>query len=204
MSRGLAFRTFACAVLLMFLAGNVFAEAAAMLEPNGTVLVNETAVHRISTVFSGDRVRTGAASGAMISGRGGTVLLAANSSLTVGPRTMTLDQGGATMTLAAGQSAQVADLTLTAAADSPASYKVERDCGFVEIEVKSGTVNVTSGGSTTTITAGHSKKFKVPKTAECASAAENDNSGIIFGSLAAVAAGLIIWFSFSETSRVVP
>ena len=205
MSRSVTFRAMVCAVMVMFLAGNVFAEAAAMLEPNGTVMVNNAAVSRVSTVFSGDHVKTGTDSGAMVSGRGATVLLAANSSLTVGSRTMALDEGGAAITLAAGQSAQVGELSLTAAGDKPASYDVQRGCGYVKITVKSGSVTVTDGGKTTTLNAGDSRNFQVPKNgADCSAGAVNNKPGIITGVIVAVAAGLIVWFTTGESSEFVP
>ncbi len=176
----------------------------AMLEPNGAVAVNSKPVSRMSTVFTGDKVTTGAKSGAMISGHGNTVLLAANSSLTVGPKTVTLDQGGASMTLQPGQSAQVAGLTLTATQDGPASYDVSRGCGFINIKAKTGKINVTENSKTELLTAPGQKKFEVNKdSASCAQGLSDAKSaGIVLP--VAVASGLIVWYTTGETSHTHP
>lgn len=207
MSRSATFRALTCLLLVCFCAANVFAEAAAMMEPTGTVLVNETQVTRVSTVFAGDRVKTGTGSGAVISSKGTTMLLAANSSLTVGANNLALDQGSASTTLAAGESAQVSSLTLTNAGDSPASYDVSRGCGYVQITVKSGTLTVASGsGAPTTLSAGNSQKFEIAKTAECsAPPADNNTVAVVTGGVVALAAGLIVWFTTgAEESPSVP
>jgi ferric-dicitrate binding protein FerR (iron transport regulator) len=206
MSRSAAFRALSCITLVFFLAGNVFADAAAMVEPTGTVLVNDTQVTRVSTVFAGDRVKTGTGSGAVISSKGATILLAANSAMTVGANHLALDQGSASATLAPGESAEVSSLTLTATGDAPASYDVSRGCGFVQITVKSGTLSVASGnGAPTTLTAGNSQKFEIAKTAECGTPPPNNNTvAIVTGGVVALAAGLIVWFTTGEASPSVP
>ncbi len=204
MSNHATLRAVSIAVLVCFLAVEVFAAPVAMLEPTGTVLVNDTQVSRMSTVFAGDRIKTGTDSGALISGNGVTVHLIANSALTVGPKTVALDQGGATMTLAPGASATVDKLTLTASNDGPASYDVNRGCGYVQITVKSGTINVTDGGGNpVSLTAGSQHKWDIARTAEC-SQPVNDTKPVAIGATTAVAAGLVVWFTTGETSHTVP
>lgn len=202
-------RSFASKVLIvgtiLALASNVLAAGpSAMLEPNGAVAVNSKPVSRMSTVFTGDKVTTGAKSGAMISGKGNTVLLAANSSLTVGPKTVTLDQGGASMTLQPGQSAQVAQLTLTATQDGPASYDVTRGCGYIEIKAKTGKIDVTENAKTEVLTAPGKRKFEVNKDAASCGAGLSDAkaAGIVIPT--AVASGLIVWYTTGETSHTHP
>lgn len=195
-----------CAVLVLALGGNLFAGsgATAMLEPSGSVVVNSKPVSRMSTVFMGDKIATGTKSGAVLSGRGNTVLLAANSSLTVGPRTVTLDQGGASMTLQPGQSAQVAQLTLTATQDGPASYDVSRGCGFVQIKAKSGKINVSENNKTELLTSPGQKKFEVNKDSASCAGGLTDNQVLAIAGPAAVASGLIVWFTTGETSHTHP
>jgi hypothetical protein len=176
----------------------------AMLEPNGAVAVNSKPVSRMSTVFTGDKVTTGTKSGAMLSGHGNTVLLAANSSLTVGPKTVTLDQGGASMTLQPGQSAQVAQLTLTATQDGPASYDVSRGCGFVEITAKSGKITVAENGKVETLSAPGKRKFEVNRNASDCGGGLTDNQAAAIVIPTAVASGLIIWYTTGETSHTHP
>src|SRR4051812_42371212 len=206
MSPGFAFRALSSAVLVMFLAGNVFAEAAAMLEPTGMVLVNQSKVNRISTVFSGDTVHTGSDSGALVSGRGNTVLLASNSAMTIGSRSVALDQGGASMTMAVGGSAQVGDLTLTPS-EGPVAYDVTRTSSSVDIKVKTGKLLVARGGVVTPLTAGSHQMFQ---NANANSNANNDNGdnhnkrAVVAGIIVAVAAGLIVWFTTGETSHSTP
>ena len=209
MSRSATFRALSFVVVVCLLSTNVLAEAAAMLEPTGTVLVNDSQVMRVSTVFPGDRVKTGSGS-AVISAKGTTVLLAANSSLTIGPTAMALDEGSASTTLAPGQRAEVGSLTLTPAGNEPASYDVDRGCGFVRITVKSGALNVSAnGGAPVTLTAGNSHKFEVAKTAECGGQANStqpvmsNRAAIITGGVVALAAGLIVWFTTDNDASVV-
>ncbi len=202
-------RSFASKVLIvgtiLALASNVLAAGpSAMLEPNGAVAVNSKPVSRMSTVFMGDKITTGEKSGAMISGHGNTVLLAANSSLTVGPKTVTLDQGGASMTLQPGQSAQVAQLTLTATQDGPASYDVTRGCGFIEIKAKSGKIDVTENSKTETLTAPGKRKFEVNKDAASCGAGLTDLQSASIVIPTAVASGLIVWYTTGETSHTHP
>ncbi len=193
-----------CAMVLALTSNMVAAGPTAMLEPNGAVAVNSKPVARMSTVFMGDKVTTGAKSGAVISGHGNTVLLAANSSLTVGPKTVTLDQGGASMTLQPGQSAQVAQLTLTATQDGPASYDVSRGCGFIKIKAKTGKINVTENNKTEMLTAPGQKKFEVNKeTASCTNGL-TDKQALAIAGPAAVASGLIVWYTTGETSHTHP
>ena len=209
MSRSATFRALSFLLVVCFLSTNVLAEAAAMLEPSGMVLVNDSQVNRVSTVFAGDRVKTGSGS-AVISGKGTTVLLAANSSMTVGASGMALDEGSASTTLAPGQSAQVASLTLTPAGGQPASYDVSKGCGFVQITVKSGSLNVSaSGGAPVTLTAGNTQKFDVAKTAECGGEHNpnqpvmSNRGAVITGGVVALAAGLIVWFTTDNDASVV-
>jgi len=207
MVRGITFRALSCAVLVLFLAGNVFAEAAAMLEPNGMVLVNDSQVNRVSTVFAGDTVHTGADSGALLSGRGNTVLLASNSAMTVGPRSVALDQGSASMTMSPAGSAQVGDLTLTPSAGS-AAYDVIRSANGIQIKVKSGKLLVAKAGVITPLSAGSQQMFasvnnpNPPKNDDHAN--NNNRNAAIIGGLAAIAAGLVVWFTTNETSHIVP
>lgn len=209
MSRGIGFRAVASAVLVMFLAGNVFADAAAMLEPNGTVLVNDSQVTRVSTVFDGDRVKTGDDSGAMLSGKDATVQLASNSSLTLGPRSVALDQGAAAMTLSPTGSAQVGDLTLTPS-EAGASCQVSRSADSTEIKVTSGKLLVARAGVSTPLAAGSQQMFQNAN-ANANSNSSNDDeerkkkkkraaAGILFG----VASGLIVWYTTGESSHIVP
>lgn len=190
--------------VLALAANMVAAGPSAMLEPNGSVAVNSKPVSRMSTVFMGDRITTGTKSGAVLSGKGTTVLLAANSSLTVGPKTVTLDQGGASMTLQPGQSAQVAGLTLTATQDGPATYDVSRGCGYVQIKVKSGKINVTENAKTELLTAPGQKKFEVNKESASCAQGLTDNQALAIAVPVAVASGLIVWFTTGETSHTHP
>lgn len=191
--------------MVLALSSNMLAAGpSAMLEPNGTVAVNSKPVSRMSTVFMGDKVTTGAKSGAMISGHGNIVLLAANSSLTVGPKTVTLDQGGASMTLQPGQSAQVAQLTLTATQDGPASYDVSRGCGFIEIKVKTGKIDISENAKTETLGAPNKRKFEVNKDAAKCGAGLTDAQAFGIAAPIAVASGLIVWYTTGETSHTHP
>ncbi|MBI2678475.1 MAG: hypothetical protein HYX28_06810 [Candidatus Koribacter versatilis] len=204
MSRGIAFRAVAIAVLVVFLAGNVFADAAAMLEPNGTVLVNDSQVTRVSTVFDGDRVKTGNDSGAMLSGKDATVQLASNSSLTLGPRSVALDQGAAAMTLSPNGTAQVGDLTLTPS-EGPAAYQVSRTADSTQIKVTSGKLLVARAGVVTPLAAGSQQMFQNANSNSNNNAEGHSNKKLAAaGILIGVASGLIVWYTTGETSHLVP
>ena len=190
--------------ILALVSNMLAAGPSAMLEPNGAVAVNNKPVSRMSTVFTGDKITTGDKSGAVITGHGNTVLLAANSSLTVGPKTVTLDQGGASMTLQPGQSAQVSGLTLTATQDGPASYDVTHGCGFIEIKVKTGKINVTENSKTETLGAPDKRKFEVNKDAARCGGGLTDGQAAAIAFPVAVASGLIIWYTTGETSHTHP
>jgi hypothetical protein len=206
MSRGMAFKAVASTVLVMFLASTVLAEGAGMLEPTGNVMVNESQVTRVSAVFAGDRVKTGNDSGAMVSGKGATVQLASNSAMTMGARSVALDQGAAAMTLSPTGSAQVGDLTLTPSGGA-AAYEVSREPGTTQIKVTSGNLLVARAGVITPLSAGTQYMFQNgdPQNTPTGNAGHNRNvRTAIAGAAIGVAAGLIVWFTVGETSHIVP
>src|SRR5205085_8925648 len=98
-------------------------------------------------------------SGAMVSGQGATVQLASNSAMTIGARSVSLDNGAATMTLSPSGSAQIGDLTLTPA-DGPAAYQVSREAASTQIKVTSGKLLVARAGVTTPLNAGAEYTFQ--------------------------------------------
>jgi hypothetical protein len=205
MSHRATFRALACLVMIVFTAGTLLAEPAAMLEPTGSVTVNHVSVARTSAVFSGDRVETGADSRALISANGANVLLASNSSMSLDRGSVSVDRGTAMLTVTPGMSSRAGNLTISAAKGERAMYEVHYGARTIDVTARTSAVNIAMNGKTLLLAAPASMSFARPDAPAAASPAApanlnewgdmRDRKAVWVGVGAAVAAGLIVWFT---------
>lgn len=149
-----------------------------MLHARGAVTLNGNKAPASSAVFAGDTLRTGADAAANISARGSQILLAANSTATLGDNALQLTSGSAMVSTSTGTTAGVRDLTITPARDETSRYYIEQAEGRIKIAALEGGLAIRSGGDTTTLAAGRVMTFAPATTAAAAPSKPASNSAL--------------------------
>ncbi|MGH9509900.1 MAG: hypothetical protein ACRD2Q_08780 [Terriglobales bacterium] len=204
MFRNKVFRTLCWVMVVAFPVSTVLADSnSAMLQANGAVKINDSAVNRSSAVFQGDRIATGKDSSAAITATGTTILLAPNSLLTFAGKQVSLNAGGAHFNGPISVSA--GGMTIVPASAN-ARFEVRYEAGELRITSVQGVLSVSDGKQTTLVEAGKSMASgKLP------AVPQNRNSiaggtGLIIGLLlaAGLATGLAVALSDDTVSPEVP
>ncbi len=197
------FRVLCWMMIVVFPTSTMLADSGgAILQANGAVKINESAVNRSATVFNGDRVVTGKDSSAAITGKGTTILVAPGSLLIYGDQ-VTLSAGGAhfngAFTVRAGA------MTISPAA-AKTRFEVRHEGGQVRINALEGNLSVSDGKQTTLLESGRTMASgKLPAVpAERSSIAPA--MGLIIGLVmaAGMAVGLAVALSDDAVSPSTP
>lgn len=129
----LIFRTTAWFLLLFFPAMMNAAPAQGMVQAQGTVTVNGTAVPSTTTVFEGDLIHTASDGLATISAQGVMVQLEPNTTAIFTVHSLNLGCGEAVVTSSVGTVVRVAGITVSPAAQNTTRIRVSQLNGKVKI-----------------------------------------------------------------------
>jgi hypothetical protein len=125
----------------------------ATLRSTGSVMVDGKPVPPTSTVFSGDRVQTGADATATLTTDGSTVLIAGGSSIILGDNVLDLSCGTAMVTTTRGMTVRVNGITVTPTTPS-AKFEVGQGGHALSISSHEGSLSIQDGHGTTTMQPG--------------------------------------------------
>jgi len=154
-------RILALSLLLLFPAAS-FASDNAMLFPQGKVNVNGTALASSSALFTGDNVTTGSDSGVVLTERGATVQLAANSKLSFAPDVLELPDGGATVSTTSAVRAHTMNLTVEPTSAALTRYILVHRGNQVGVAALAGQVRLNDGRQQMVLDSGKAVMFDVP------------------------------------------
>jgi hypothetical protein len=140
-------------LLVVFPATVLAAGAGGTLHSTGNVMVDGKPVPPSTTVFSGDRVQTGADATATLTTDGSTVLIAGGSSIILGDNVIDLACGTAMVTTLKGMTVRVNGITITPATPS-AKFEVAQGGHALSISDQEGSISVQDGHGGTTMQPG--------------------------------------------------
>lgn len=150
-------------ILLVFfpLAMNAM-PAQGTVQAQGTVTVNGNPVSNTTTVFSGDKIQTGAGSLATVSSQGIMVQLQPNTTAIFNDRALDLGCGSATVSTSVGTMVRVAGITATPAAQNATRIEASQMNGAVKITARDNWAMVNDGRIRQTLAPGQSATFSRP------------------------------------------
>src|SRR5882757_1316496 len=128
--------------------------ARAVLQASGKVQVNGSASRQITTLFSGDVIRTDENSAANIIAGGSSVLVMPGASVKFLGNGMELTEGGMAIATSEAMTATVEDLIITPAGEKLSKYEIAEDEDTVVIAARQGNVAVSDGQQTSTVPEG--------------------------------------------------
>jgi hypothetical protein len=165
--------------------------SAVMVQAKGTVMLNGKAGPASVAAFPGDRLETRADSQAMLTRKGATVLLAANSAMTLGSDDLKLHSGS--VVVATREGATVNSYTVAPQGEHAARFLVNEEDGVLKIAALENSIVIThpEAGSL------HLAAGEVATRSEAAPAAMSarridDDKGLIILIAGLVAAGVIV------------
>jgi hypothetical protein len=126
----------------------------AVLQAAGKVQVNGADSLKITTLFSGDSIKTDPDSVASIIATGSSVLVMPNALVKFLGNAVELTQGGLAIATSAGMSAMAFGLTITPTAQTLSKFEVAEDEDSVVIAARQGNVTITDGQETSTVPEG--------------------------------------------------
>jgi hypothetical protein len=142
------------------------ADSGAMLFPRGNVSVNGTTQSRSTALFAGDKVVTGGDSGVLLTSRGNSVQLAANTKMTFSGDALDMTDGGATVTTSSGLRAQALNLKVAPAASTGGRYMLVHRGNTVAVAALQGQLRLDDGRQQMLLEPGKAMTFKVDPTGE--------------------------------------
>ncbi len=123
-------------------------EAGAMLLANGQVTVNGKAVSNSASLFPGDKVQSGAESGATISAKGASANLAAHSAVTWQPQALQFENGSMTLAAQAPWQLRIGAMTVSLGGETSKVEVTQRE-DVTLIKLLQGSATLNEGGQTT-------------------------------------------------------
>jgi hypothetical protein len=129
----------------------------AMLYAHGTVWVNGSAVPGNIAVLPGDVMQTGRGAAACVNASRSQVTVVANSLAMYGINKISLDYGDLTVATFSGTTALVGEVAIVPLLNTWTVFQVSAGGGKAEISALQGSVSVTHGSETTTLSPGQHK-----------------------------------------------
>ncbi len=153
--RSLGFRSLVWMLVLCLPAVSVMADVeAAMLYAKGKVTVNGKLIGRSTTIFAGDKIRTGVDSMVTIAGKGSNVLISPNSGVAFGANRIEVNEGSATVTTSSGMTAVAGGLRISPVDSGKARFEVVQQKGSVQVSALAGRLSLSDGKMVTVLEAG--------------------------------------------------
>jgi hypothetical protein len=138
------YRVLACVMVLVFPASMMMADTAtAMLTSSGAVEVNGSRVQQSTSLFSGDKIRTPSDSAAVITARGLSILVPANSVLVMADKQVDVACGAAQIQASNGMSARVGSVLL-APSEGKAKFDIVQENGGFRVLAREGVLSVSN------------------------------------------------------------
>jgi hypothetical protein len=171
--------------------------ARAVLQASGKVQVNGSASRQITTLFSGDVIRTDEDSAANIIAGGSSVLVMPGASVKFLGNGMELTEGGMAIATSEAMTATVEDLIITPAGQTLSKFEIAENEDTVVIAARQGNVAVSDGQQTSTVAEGQQTTRKRKKKGGATPAGSGHRLsgttiGIISGAAGATVAGILI------------
>ncbi len=135
----------ACALLIFFPATMFALPAQGTVQAQGPVTVNGAPVQNSTTLFSGDKIETGANGTATVSAPGTVVQLDPNTSAIFSDKALDLGCGGAEVTSTTGQVVRVSGISITPAGQGTTKFRVSQFDGTLKVTAEQGSVVVDDG-----------------------------------------------------------
>jgi len=196
---------FSCACATLGVDGS--SGPAAVLYASGKVQVNGADSRKITTLFSGDSIRTDADSVANIIAQGSSVLVMPSASVKFLGNAVELTQGGVAIATSAGMFAMAYGLTITPTAQTLSKFEVAEDEDSVVVAAREGSVAVSDGQQTSTTQerqqTSHKKKGGAAPGASGGHAISGKTLAILGAASAATVAAILI-FDKDEKKCVSP
>ncbi len=176
-------------LVVVFPAAMMFAETSgAMVYAQGTVSVNGSPVSNSTSLFSGDRVDTAAASMVTINQTGSSVAMNPNSSLRYEKSDVELVRGTARVSTSNGMAARVDQLSISPK-QKAAKFEVARLDNKVLVTSREGELVLSGAGKTATVEPGTAATVDLDPPAPGGGSASS-GGGIPGWAIAAIAVGL--------------
>lgn len=185
------------AVSCVSLSGESPVVSGAVLHASGKVEVNGAGSREVTTLFSGDSVKTEEDSVANIIAGGSSVLVMPNASIKFMGHGVELTEGGVSVATSEGLAVSAYGLTITPAAQKQSKYEVAESDDSVVVAARQGNVTVADGEQTSTVQEGQEATHK-KREGGAAPAAQGTHSisrktlAIIGGASGATVAGILI------------
>jgi len=138
------------------------APAVGTIQAQGPVTVNGAPVSNTTSVFSGDKIQTGASGMATVSAHGSMVQLGPESTAIFTDRVLDLGCGSAVLTTSIGTMVHVAGITVTPAADATTKIEVSQNNGTIKITARQNWAVVNDGQLRQTLAPRQSATFERP------------------------------------------
>ena len=192
-------RLLVCLMMISLPAAMLLADAkGAMLQPYGnSVTVNGGALSKSGSIFAGDKIQTGADSGATITLDGSNVLLPANASVEFGGNLLNVGCGGASISTTKGLGVQAGSVNITPASDKATRFEVMQSAKWLQVVVREGKIFVRNADQSEPLALAPGNSFTLKSAGSCAPpppAQANGggmSNGAIAGAIGATAAGVI-------------
>src|SRR5713226_5651973 len=159
-------RKTACWIIVGVVPASLWAadSSPAMLYARGAAWINGGAVPRTSAVFPGDLVQTRADSVASINASGSNVVVLADSLVKFEGPAVALEHGSLTVATSKGLSTRAGEITVVPASNGWTEFEVKQvSDGTVQIVAQKGSVNVSDGSSSSTLSQGQQMMVDNPE-----------------------------------------
>ena len=172
--------------------------SSAVLRASGNVEVNGVGTHNITTLFSGDFVKTDEDSVANIIAAGSSVLVMPNASVKFSGHEVEIAEGGVSVATSEGMAVIASGLTITPAGEKPSKFEVVETEDSVVVAARQGNLSVGDGQQTSTVPEGQESTHKKKKKGGAAPAAGGSHAisgktlAIVGGASAATVTGILI------------
>ncbi|MGE0405591.1 MAG: hypothetical protein AB7O65_04760, partial [Candidatus Korobacteraceae bacterium] len=169
---------------------------------SGDFALNGTSGPRASAVVPGDRIQTSDAASVSITSTGSNVLVGPNSSVVYQEGAIQFADGSAVVSTSSSMAAQVLGVRVSPSKAS-GSYRISRDGDKVTIAALKGSLVLSDGAETRTVSEGSAALMPEPVPQAVPGAAQpggggNRKVGIILGAGALAAATIIIFTKIGE------
>jgi hypothetical protein len=156
-----------------------------MFSTSGNVTLNGVAVGGLTSIFTGDKLKTAKSSVAVVTGRGSSVKVNQDSSVEYKRSAVEIIQGSANVRTVNGMAAQVGDVTVVPK-DGNADFEIVRASNEVSIRSYAGTLTLTDGSRTAMVAPGSATSFAlkpggVQSTAASAEASTHSAGTLVAG-----------------------
>lgn len=187
-------RLLACLMMVALPAAMLLADVkGAMLQPYGkNVTVNGGALPKAGSIFAGDKIRTGADSGATITVEGSNVLLPANASVELGSNLLNVGCGGAAVSTTKGMSIRAGSVTVSPSSDKATKFEVMQSAKWLQVVVREGKIFVRNGNQSEPLALAPGNSFTLKSAGTCAGlpAAAAQGGGMSNAAIAGISIGV--------------